>query len=86
MLPTNASKKILSALSCLMDAPSLPGDQPGGEQVGSQCRTNHYERALPQFHRAFVLNTFVGRAKEGCQAKTKVTPGGSYQQLLVSAG
>lgn len=46
MLPDNLSEKS-GEPSCEMIIPSLPSNQPGGEQVGSQGRTNHDERALP---------------------------------------
>ena len=58
-------------------APSLPGDQPGREQISCQRWANHDEGTLSQFHVAFVLDTLVGWAKERHEAETKVAPGGS---------
>src|SRR6266702_749576 len=78
-LPQRHGQRWSSGVECKKGAPSLPSDQPGGDQISCQCWANHDQGTLSQFHVAFILNAVVGWAEEGCEAETKVTPGGSCE-------
>ena len=69
--------EIVDATDAKGTLPKLPGDQPGGEQISSQCWENQDQGTLSHFHSAIVENIMVGWAEEGCEAETKVTPSGS---------
>jgi len=72
----------LSEVGREKSAPSLPGDQPGREQISCQRWTNHDQGTLSQFRVAFILNTPVGWVEEGYEAETKVTSGGSCERNI----
>ncbi len=64
------------------DTPSLPANQSGGEQVGSQRRNEDAQGRLSQFQGHFILIYLVGQVEEGLQVINKINCGGSCDHVL----